>query len=61
MSCTQVQLILLMEALERRLETRMKRLGIEKEKRIQTLMEVEKIKQTLIEYGLDELSKQLGI
>ena len=61
MSCTQAQLVLLIEYIERRLENKMKQLGIPIEKIRKTIMEVERIKQTIIDYGLEEIEKQLGI
>ena len=61
MSCSQAQLVLLIEYIERRLEHRMKQLGIPSEKIRKTIMEVERIKQTIIDYGLAEIEKELGI
>ena len=39
----------------------MKQLGIPSEKIRKTIMEVERIKQTIIDYGLAEIEKELGI
>jgi len=61
MSCTQAQLVLLIEYIERRLENKMKQLAIPSEKIRKTIMEIERIKQTIIDYGLAEIEKELGI
>jgi len=61
LSCSQAQLVLLIEYIERRLENKMRQLGIPIEKIRKTIMEVERIKQTIIDYGLEEIEKQLGI
>ena len=61
MSCTQAQLVLLIEYIERRLENKMKQLAIPSEKIRKTIMEIERIKQTIIDYGLEEIEKQLGV
>ncbi len=61
MSCTQSQIILLLEYIERKVENKLKKLGIPENKRRETLMEIEKIKQSIIEYGLTEIEKELGI
>jgi len=60
-SCSQAQVIMLVEYIERRIDEKMKKLGIPEDKRLKIIMEVERIKQTLIEYGLAQLTKELGI
>ncbi len=61
MSCTQSQLVLLLEYLERRVENKMKKLNIPKDKIHETILEIEKVKQSIIEYGLAEIERELGI
>jgi len=39
----------------------MKQLAIPSEKIRKTIMEIERIKQTIIDYGLEEIEKQLGV
>ncbi len=60
-SCSQAQVVMLVEYIERRIDEKMRRLEIPENKRLKIIMEVERIKQTLIEYGLAQLTKELGI
>jgi len=61
MNCTRAETALLIEYIEREIETKMRKLGLDHNTRNQILLEIEKIKQTLIEYGLTELRRELGI
>jgi len=61
MNCTRAETALLIEYIERQLDAKMKKLGLDKNTRDQILIEIEKIKETLIEYGLDEIRRELGI
>ena len=61
MSCTQSQIVMLLEYIERRISNKMKRLGLSDKIKREIIMEIEKIKQNIIEYGLSEIEKQLGI
>gem|GEM_PF-2210756 len=61
MSYSQAQLVLLIEYIERQVDTKMKKLGLSKQFRQQVLLEIEKIKQTIIEYGLEQIQRELGI
>ena len=54
-------MVLLIEYIERRLENKMRQLGIPIEKIRKTIMEVERIKQTIIDYGLEQIEQELGI
>lgn len=61
MSCNQAQLALLIEYIERRIESKMKKTGLNKQTRQQILLEIEKIKQNIIEYGIEQIQRELGI
>ena len=61
MSCTQAQLVLLIEYIERKIEYKMRQLGIPSDCIRKTIIEIEKIKQTIVDYGLAEIEKELGI
>ena len=61
MSCSQAQLALLIEYIERRIESKMKKTGLNKQTRQQILLELEKIKQNIIEYGIEQIQRELGI
>ncbi len=61
MSCTRSQIVLLLEYIERKISLKMKELKIEEKKRNQLILEVEKVKQNIIEYGLAEIEKEIGI
>ena len=61
MSCSQAQLALLIEYIERRIESKMKKTGLNKQTRQQILLEIEKIKQNIIEYGIEQIQRELGI
>ena len=61
MSCTQAQLVLLIEYIERKIEYKMRQLGIPSEKIRKTVIEIERIKQTIIDYGLEQIEKELGV
>ena len=39
----------------------MKQLAIPSEKIRKTIMEIERIKQTIIDYGLEQIERELGI
>ncbi len=60
MSCSQSQLVLLIEYIERKLDSKLKKMGIPRDKIREALMEIERIKQSIIEYGLAEIEKELG-
>lgn len=61
MGCTKAQLILIIEYIERHVDGKMKSLGIDRERRERVLQEIEKIKQNIVEYGIAEIQRELGL
>ncbi|OYT38555.1 MAG: hypothetical protein B6U89_05655 [Desulfurococcales archaeon ex4484_58] len=59
MGCEKAQLVLIIEHVERRLESKMKRLGIPENQRREVLMEIERIKNTVIKYGIEQIQREL--
>lgn len=61
MTCTKAQLLLFIEYIERCIDSKMRKLGLSREHRQQILLEIEKTKQNIIEYGIQEIQRELGI
>ncbi|WFO75645.1 hypothetical protein J4526_01825 [Desulfurococcaceae archaeon MEX13E-LK6-19] len=55
------KVVLLVEYIQRKVDDKLRELKIPDEIRQKINYEIEKIKQTLIEYGLAQIEKELGI
>lgn len=61
MSCTTAEMSLLLEYIERKQLEKAKQLGIPPEKIKPLIMEIELIKQSLLEQGINKIIRELGV
>jgi len=52
---------MLIEYIERKIDEKLRSMKAPEDIRKQTIMTIEKIKQTIIEYGLIQIEKELGV